>query len=59
MLCCLAGRKGTPCGGFFSLPYSPLFSRDLNFVNIFSAYFAIVEKNRVCREFNFTKLTIK
>ena len=33
------------------LPYSPLFSRDLNF--------AIAEKNCVCREFNFAKLTIK
>ena len=39
------------------IPYSHLFSRDLNFAKIFSAHFAIAEKNCVCRGFNFAKLT--
>ena len=42
------------------LPYSPLFPRDFtNFANIFSAHFAIAEKNCACMEFNFGKLKIK
>ena len=46
------------------VPYSPLFSRDLNFAKISQHIsrvfnFAIAAKNCVCRELNFAKLTIK
>ena len=46
------------------LPYSPLFSRDVNLAKISRHIsrvfnFAIAEKNCDCREYNFAKLTIK
>ena len=53
------GRDRLSRFNLLCIPYSPLFSRDLNFAKIFSEHFAIAEKNCVCREFYFAKLSIK